>query len=356
MQTPDLLQCLFLQGGILLGPSAFGRNTKYLNTIFPKRSITVLDTLAQIGLIFFLFMVGMELDLKAVRKTGKVAVIIAAAGITVPFAAGVGVSIVLHATIAKGSKTLPFIVFMGVAMSITAFPVLARILAERKLLTTDVGQMAMSAAAVNDVVAWILLALAIALSGSGNKSPIVAVWVLLCGVAFVLLMFLVVKPFMEWIVNQHGVNAPMRETHICITLGAVLAAGFVTDVIGIHAIFGAFIFGLVVPKEGHFASTMTEKLEDIVTILMLPLYFAASGLKTDIHLISGGRSGGLLILVIAVACGGKILGTFVVARLNKMEIRKALTLGFLMNTKGLVELIVLNIGLDKGVSLVFHVF
>ncbi|KAJ7571719.1 hypothetical protein O6H91_01G174700 [Diphasiastrum complanatum] len=335
-------------GGIILGPSALGRDHAYLSKIFPPQSLTVLDTFANMGLLFFLFLVGLELDLKALRKTGKDALVIAGAGISVPFVAGIGVSFVLRNTISKGVKFAPFLVFMGVAMSITAFPVLARILAERKLLTTDVGQTAMSAAAVNDVVAWILLALAVALSGT-NKSPAIAAYVLLCGLAYVVFMFLVTKPIMTRIANRSPDNEPIKEIYVCITLAGVLVAGFVTDSIGIHGIFGAFVFGLIIPKDGPFAGILIEKLEDFVTILMLPLYFASSGLKTNVGAIHGARSGGLLVLVIATACFGKILGTFFASRSQGLPARKAWTLGFLMNTKGLVELIVLNIGKERKV-------
>ncbi|XP_024520981.1 cation/H(+) antiporter 18 [Selaginella moellendorffii] len=335
-------------GGILLGPSAFGRNQSYINKIFPSRSITVLETFANLGLIFFLFMVGLELDLTAVMRTGRQALVIAAAGITTPFATGVGVSVVLRNTISKEGKFSAFLVFMGVAMSITAFPVLARILAERKLLTTDVGQIAMSAAAVNDVVAWILLALAVALSGT-DTSPTVAIWVLLTGLAYLVIMFTVVRRFMTWVAHHVTENEPVKELYVCITFAGVLASAFATDVIGIHSIFGAFVFGLIIPKDGPLAKIVIEKVEDFVIVLMLPLYFVSSGLKTNIQSIHGAKSGGLTVLVIASACLGKIVGTFVPAVVYGINARKAMTLGFLMNTKGLVELIVLNIGKERGV-------
>eukprot|EP00271_Cylindrocystis_brebissonii_P017094 TRINITY_DN4301_c0_g1_i1.p1 TRINITY_DN4301_c0_g1~~TRINITY_DN4301_c0_g1_i1.p1 ORF type:complete len:886 (-),score=168.42 TRINITY_DN4301_c0_g1_i1:929-3586(-) len=335
-------------GGIFLGASVMGYVGGFTDNIFPASSLIVLNTIANMGLLFFLFMVGLELDMRTLKRTGKPALFIAAAGITGPFGLGVGASFIIKKVMNITSSAAPFIVFMGVAMSITAFPVLARILAERKLLTTDVGSIAMSAAAVNDVVAWVLLALAIALSSSGSNLAIVA-WILLCAVAFVLIMYFIVRPILVLLSKKVVEGEAIPEWIVALILMGVLVSGFSTDVIGIHGIFGAFVFGLMVPKDGPMADLIIEKIEDFVFIVLLPLYFASSGLKVNVASISEASSVGILALVIGVACAGKIGGTFLAAFSLKMPVRKCLVLGILMNTKGLVELIVLNIGLQKKV-------
>ncbi|KAK3226417.1 hypothetical protein Dsin_006279 [Dipteronia sinensis] len=345
-------------GGILLGPSAFGRNKEYMHRIFPKWSSPILESVASIGLLFFLFLVGLELDLNSIRRSGKRAFGIALAGISLPFICGIGVAFVLRKNIDGLDQVgFPqFLVFMGVALSITAFPVLARILAELKLLTTQVGETAMAAAAFNDVAAWILLALAVALAGDGSesggqkKSPLIAVWVLLSGLAFVGFMMLVIRPAMKWVARRcSGEQGVVDEAYICLTLAGVMLSGFMTDLIGIHSIFGAFVFGLTIPKGGEFAERLMERIEDFVSGLLLPLYFASSGLKTNVATIHGARAWGMLSLVITTACAGKIIGTFAVAMMFMIPFKESITLGVLMNTKGLVELIVLNIGKEKKV-------
>ncbi|KAL9250250.1 Cation/H(+) antiporter 20-like protein [Drosera capensis] len=343
-----------IMGGIILGPSVLGRSETYMRNIFPSWSTPILGSVASIGLLFFLFLVGLELDLNSIRRSGRRAVLIASAGISLPFICGFGIAVLFRKVIAGADKVgySQLLVFMGVSLSITAFPVLARILAELKLLTTRIGEVAMAAAAINDVVAWILLALAIALTGSGasHKSPIITIWILLCGLGYVAVIFLFVRPVMRWVASKcPSEQDVLDEVYIVLTLCGVLVSGFCTDFIGIHSIFGAFVFGLVIPKDGNFARRLIERIEDFVTGLLLPLYFASSGLNTNVGTIKGGKSWALLVLVIATACVGKITGTFVVSMLCKIPAREALTLGFLMNTKGLVELIVLNIGLEKKV-------
>ncbi|XP_055812397.1 cation/H(+) antiporter 20-like [Solanum dulcamara] len=345
-----------ISAGIMLGPSAFGRNKTFTHWIFPSWSTPILECVASIGLLFFLFLVGLELDLNTILKSGKKAVGIAFAGISLPFLFSIGVAFVLRKVI-KGIDSVgygEFFLFIGVSLSITAFPVLARILAELRLLTTQIGEMAMAAAAFNDVAAWILLALAVALAGGGgvHHSPLISLWVLLSGFGFVVFMFLIIRPIIIWVAQKSssGNNNIVEESYICLTLAGVMLFGFMTDFIGIHAIFGAFIFGLIIPKNGDFSERLILRIEDFVSGLLLPLYFASSGIKTDISQIHSDRAWGLVVLVVSTACAGKVLGTFIVGiMLCAMPMREALALGFLMNTKGLVELIVLNIGKEKKV-------
>ncbi|GBG60795.1 hypothetical protein CBR_g12533 [Chara braunii] len=329
--------------------------TSFTEHLFPKSSLHVLESFATIGLIFFLFLVGLELDPESLKTAGAATAAISVAGIAVPFVLGVGVAKFLYddgevmGDIVKNSGTGfgAFVVFMGVSMSITAFPVLARILAEFKLLTTDVGGLAMAAAAVGDVVAWVFLALAVSLTNSDK--PVFCVYDLLMGLLFCLVTFVLVKPFMAKLAQRCPADEPIPEQIVAITLLLCLASAFATDLCGIHAIFGAFLFGLIIPKDGHFAGALIEKVEDFTSTLLLPLYFVSSGLKTEIGSIDSLRLVGVLILVVSVATAGKVGGVYVAARLTKLPPKKSFVFGVLMNTKGLVELIVLNIGREKGV-------
>lgn len=335
-------------GGVLLGPSMLGRSIEFANTIFPLRSVLVLETMANVGLLYFLFLVGVEMDISVIRRTGKKSLAIAIAGMILPFLIGCSFSFLLRQN-SQGMGQGTFLLFLGVALSVTAFPVLARILAELKLLNTEMGRIAMSSALVNDMCAWILLALAIALAENESTS-LASLWVILSSGAFVLFCIFVVRPAISWMIRRTPEGESFSEFYICLILTGVMISGFITDAIGTHSVFGAFVFGLIIPN-GPLGVTLIEKLEDFVSGLLLPLFFAISGLKTDVTTIRGPTTWMYLILVIVLACAGKVAGTLLVAMYYKMPFREGVTLGLLMNTKGLVEMIVLNVGKDQKVKL-----
>ncbi|XP_047043760.1 cation/H(+) antiporter 15-like [Lolium rigidum] len=333
--------------GVILGPSLMGQVGTWAGTVFPLRSLLTLETVAHLGLLYFLFLVGLEMDVNVIRRSGKKAVIIAVAGMALPFCIGTATSFIFRHQVSKNVHQASFLLFLGVALSVTAFPVLARILAEIKLLNSDLGKIAMSAAIVNDMCAWILLALAIAIS-EVNSTPFSSLWVLLSGVAFVLACFYVVRPGMWWLVRRVPEGETISDVQITLILTGVMIAGVCTDAIGIHSVFGAFVYGLVIPS-GELGVVLIEKMEDFVTGLLLPLFFAISGLRTNLTRVRDPTTVGLLVLVFVMASFAKIMGTILIAISYTMTFRDGVALGFLMNTRGLVEMIVLNIGRDKQV-------
>ncbi|KAJ2500321.1 K(+)/H(+) antiporter [Coemansia sp. RSA 1972] len=337
-------------GGILLGPTALGRWKAFSTNVFPKESLVNLNLVANFGLVLFLFMIGLELDPRMLKKNISRGVAISIAGIALPFGLGAAVSYALYSILMDSAgKFVNFLLFCGVAMAITAFPVLARILTERNLLKTTVGSISMSAAAVDDVVSWCLLALVIALTN--NSSGLTALYVFLAGLAWVLFVILIVRPVYLGYLRRSGVlsGRDPTQTVLFITFMMVLVSAFYTDAIGIHAIFGGFLIGVIIPHDGGFAVKVVEKIEDVVHIFFLPIYFTLSGLKTDFTDLKEGETWGLWVLVTFVAFFGKIVGCGLAARFTKFTWRESLTVGILMATKGLVELVVLNIGLDAGV-------
>ncbi|GKV21617.1 hypothetical protein SLEP1_g31578 [Rubroshorea leprosula] len=334
-------------GGIVLGPSVLGRNQGFANKIFPLRSVMVLETMANVGLLYFLFLVGVEMDISVIRRTGKKALAIAVVGMILPFVVGACFSFLLPSKMHVTTQGT-FILFLGIALSVTAFPVLARILAELKLINTEIGRLALSSALVNDMCAWILLALAVALA-ENDTSSLASLWVILSSTAFVFFCIFVVRPGISWMIRRTPEGESFSEFHICLILTGVMICGFITDAIGTHSVFGAFVFGLIIPN-GPLGVTLIEKLEDFVSGLLLPLFFAISGLKTDISYIRGGSTWGIMIVVIVLAFAGKVAGTLLVAAVfYQMPVREGFTLGLLMNTKGLVEMIVLNVARDQKV-------
>ncbi|KAG2399453.1 Cation/H(+) antiporter 15 Protein CATION/H+ EXCHANGER 15 [Vigna angularis] len=334
-------------GGVVLGPSVLGQNETFANAVFPLRSVMVIETMANIGLLYFLFLVGVEMDITVMRSVGRKAVASAMAGMILPFLVGVAFSYLLAKKTDTHINQGTYILFLGVALSVTAFPVLARILAELKLVNTELGKLALSAALINDVCAWVLLALAIALA-ENNAASLASLWVLLSGAAFVAFCVFAVRPAVEWLIRKTPEGETFSEFYISLILAGVMVSGFITDAIGTHSVFGAFVFGLVIPN-GPLSFTLVEKLEDFVSGLLLPLFFAISGLKTNLALINGSYTWAILILVIFLACIGKVLGTLLIALLYQMPIREGAALGLLMNTKGLVEMVVLNVGKDQKV-------
>ncbi|KAI3711023.1 hypothetical protein L2E82_40825 [Cichorium intybus] len=333
-------------GGVILGPSVLGRFSTFANSIFPLRSVMVLETMANIGLLYFLFLVGVEMDIAVIRRTGRKAIFIAIAGMILPFLIGISFSFLLHQR-TQFVKQGTFILFLGVALSVTAFPVLARILAELKLINTELGRIAMSSALVNDMCAWVLLAVAIALAENETVN-LATLWVVLSSAGFIVFCIFVVRPLISWVIQKTPEGESVSEFYICLILTGVMISGFITDAIGTHSVFGAFIFGLVIPN-GPLGVTLIERLEDFVSGLLLPLFFAISGLKTSIGSIDGADTWGILALVIVLSCAGKVAGTLLVALLYQMPFYDGVTLGLLMNTKGLVEMIVLNVGKDQKV-------
>jgi len=353
-EASEPLQAFRLSGevlaGIVLGPTVVGAVWPDLESaLFPSDIIPYIGVVAQLGLIFYMFLVGLEVDLSQLRgRIGQVAAI-SNVSVALPMVLGLIVALTIYELVGPDKKFIAFALFMGVSMSITAFPVLARILAEIKLLGTDLGRIAMSAAIVNDMCAWILLAIAIAIS-EADSAALSSLWVLLSGVLFVLFCFYAVRPGMWWLIRRTPEGEGVSDMQVSLILTGVMLAGVCTDAIGIHSVFGAFVYGLVIPT-GPLGVVLIEKIEDFVTGLLLPLFFAISGLRTNVQKINDPITVGLLVLVFVMASFAKIMGTIIIAALYTMPFREGIALGFLMNTRGLVEMIVLNIGRDKEVDL-----
>ncbi|KEF56978.1 uncharacterized protein A1O9_07168 [Exophiala aquamarina CBS 119918] len=339
--------------GILLGPSVMGRIPGFTSHIFPPASMPAFSLAANLGLVLFLFLVGLEVDIRFLVSNWRIALSVGALGMALPFGLGAGIAYGLFHEFRDDSGLAPisfgiYMLFIGVAMAITAFPVLCRILTSLKLLGTPVGVIVLSAGVGNDVVGWILLALCVALVNSG--AGLTALWILLVAVGYSLLVAYPIRWALLYLLRRTGslANGP-TQTVVAVTVMLVLASSFFTQIIGIHAIFGAFMIGLICPHEGGFAIKLTEKIEDLISILFLPLYFALSGLNTDLGLLNSGITWAYVVGVCAIAFIGKIAGGTLASRLNGLVWRESLTIGCLMSCKGLVELIVLNIGLQARI-------
>jgi len=334
--------------GILLGPSLFGWLAPSASAVlFPASSMAFLATVSQLGLVLFMFVVGLELDPGLLRGRGRSALAISQTSIVLPMLLGGALAFALHGKFAPaGVALLPFALFVGVAMAITAFPVLARMLRERSLVRTDVGALALACAAVDDVTAWCLLAFVVAVTRATGLRAAVATTALT--LAYVAAMFGIVRPLLAHSARRWQRRGGSQRTIATILL-LLLLSSFATEAIGIHALFGAFVLGAIVPREGDLATTLVAKVEDLVVVLFLPLFFAYSGLRTQLGLISEPSTIAITGVVILVACVAKFGGAYAAARLTGIAPRPAAALGVLMNTRGLMELVVLNLGLDLGV-------
>ncbi|HSK64254.1 MAG TPA: cation:proton antiporter [Pyrinomonadaceae bacterium] len=335
--------------GIVLGPSVFGFFfPEAMAFLFPSTSLETLRILSQIGVILFMFIVGMELNVRHVKEKGSAAVMISHASIIVPFILGAGLSLFLYPGLApSGTSFSAFALFIGVAMSITAFPVLARILEDRGLTQTHLGSIAITCAAVDDVTAWCILALVIALvQASGiTVSLVTLVFTLLFAAA----MICVVRPQLRRMVKQATGSHVHTRRLIAGVLAFVLISALVTETIGIHALFGAFVAGVVMPPSADFRTFLRDKLDAFSAAALLPLFFVFTGLRTQITLLNDWQSWALCGVIILVAIAGKLGGSMLMSRWTGMSWSQSFSIGVLMNTRGLVELVVLNIGYDLGI-------
>ncbi|WP_088890079.1 cation:proton antiporter domain-containing protein [Leptolyngbya ohadii] len=335
--------------GIMLGPSLLGLIAPGVaDALFPAETIPFLNVLSQVGLIFFMFLIGLELNPRYLRGQLETAILTSHVSIVVPFALGALLSLLLYPLVSNSSVSFTaFALFLGAAMSITAFPVLARIITENNLQNTRLGTLALTCAAVDDVTAWCLLALAIAVTRT--NSMIAALPTLLEAVVYITLMVTIGRSFLQQLAKHYDRTGKLTQFVLAGIYMGVVASALITEAIGIHLIFGAFLLGAVMPKNEGLTRELAEKTEDFVLTFLLPIFFAYSGLRTQIGLLNRPELWLLCGLVLLVAIGGKFIGTYGAGRVCGMAKREAAALGWLMNTRGLTELIVLNIGLSLGV-------
>ena len=335
--------------GIFLGPSLLGMYfPEFSLVLFPAQSLGNLSFLSQIGLILFMFVIGMELDLKVLKNKANEAVVISHASIVIPFALGIGLAFYVYQTFApEGISFLSFSLFMGIAMSITAFPVLARIVQERGIHKTRLGAIVITCAAADDITAWCLLAVVIAIVKAGTFDS--ALYVIGLSVLYVLIMLFIVKPFLKKVGDLYSKSENLSKPVVAIFFLTLILSSYATNIIGIHALFGAFMTGVIMPDISKFRSIFIEKVEDVSVILLLPLFFVFTGLRTQIGLINDPYMWQVTGFIILVAVVGKFFGSALAAKFVGQSWKDSLTIGALMNTRGLMELVVLNIGLDLKV-------
>lgn len=335
--------------GIVLGPSLVGMYwPEFSVMLFPKESMGNLQFLSQMGLILFMFVIGMELDLKALKNKAHDAVVISHASIIIPFSLGLGLAYFIYQSFApQGIEFISFGLFLGIAMSVTAFPVLARIVQERGIHKTRLGTIAITCAAADDITAWCILAAVIAIVKAG--SFVSSLYIIALALVYVLVMLKVVRPFLKRVGDLKSTRESLSKPVVAIFFLTLLLSSYAAEVIGIHALFGAFMAGAIMPESGKFRNIFIEKVEDVSVVILLPLFFVFTGLRTQIGLLNDSSLWGITGLIILVGVVGKFFGSALAAKFVGQSWKDSLSIGALMNTRGLMELVVLNIGYDLGV-------
>ncbi|HVK61425.1 MAG TPA: cation:proton antiporter [Bdellovibrionales bacterium] len=333
--------------GILIGKSVLALIApETFESLFPETSLPALSALSQIGLIIFMFIVGLELDWNKLKDKAASALLVSPVSILFPFLLGSLSAFVLFDDYAPpGVPFHSFSLFMGIAMSITALPVLARILRERQMTQTPLGTLALTCAAIDDVTAWCMLALVIGITKSASAAN--AIGVVGLSMIYIAAMLKVVRPIVRRTLEKHG-NGALNHDQIMMIFLVVLGSAVLTEIIGIHALFGAFVAGTIMPRDTRFRTDLEHRL-DVVSVVLLPLFFAFTGIRTQIGLLNDFSSWAVLIVIVALAVIGKLVGSALAARLSGNSWRDSWALGVLMNTRGLMELVVLNIGYDLGI-------
>jgi Kef-type K+ transport system membrane component KefB len=339
-----------MMAGILLGPSLLGLIApQTFNFLFAPSTLEPLRLLSQIGVCLFMFAVGMELEISHLKKQVRTAIVVSHSSIVIPYLLGVTLALFLYSSLAQtGASFTAFALFMGISMSITAFPVLVRILKDRQLFQTSLGATATACAAVDDVSAWTILAFVVAIARAANIGSAFFSFALV--IAFVGLMLALVRPLLAGFIGKAAMEQPEpNKKTLATVIAVVLVASFSTETIGIHALFGAFLAGVIMPRASGFREKLAVRVENISSVLFLPVFFAFTGLRTQVGLLNSSYDWLVCAVVIAVATLGKLGGSALAARLTGMDGRTSLQLGALMNTRGLMELIALNIGYDLGI-------
>lgn len=333
--------------GIMLGPSLLGWVAPHFSAyLFPASSLGFLNALSQVGVIIFMFLVGLGINPRELKSQGHAAVLTSHVSITAPFVLASFLALYLYPRLSDDSVAFTsFALFMGAAMSITAFPVLARILNERNMLQTRLGTVAIACAAVDDVTGWCILAYIVVLIRSSHGG--MPIWIILGGVvAFALIMIYGVQRLLQRFATIFEKQGGLSENMVALMLVLVLVSALCTESLGIHLLFGSFLMGAIMPKEQKFVRYLLDRFETVTVTLLLPLFFAFTGLRTNITLVKGPEMWLYCALIVLVAIVGKLGGSMLASWLTGMPGREAAGLGTLMNTRGLMELVILNIGLD----------